>query len=265
MKPTINGTRNAIIRSTNISFDPVRGLILERDFESAGDNLAGVAAQLRLQRVAHTWNRNKHHSSLRATYSGGQDGLPDESQVNWQLFANELQKDIFLSTFADRGVAIYEHLLTDVRRAKSFKDDDGPNSPDAAAIRTHIASTPAIAPALTYYDKLLHSLDHGQTSFGTIQWVLKFSGTISNFYNGAVPGQSGAGTVYFPSTILGFALPNPIRNMIETIEAPDSVSGFTWGWRQLGSTATTTAHNRVEISTEWWLDLWNNNYYPVES
>lgn len=255
--PIINGSRNAVIRSTQVNFDPVRGLIMETEYESAGDNLAGVAAILRNQNVSHTWNKNGHHSTLRATFSGGQGGLPDAQQINWQLFANEIQKDIFQSQFALDGLAIYDGLLADVRQSKALIDDEGFESAEAAAIRAAVPSG-----AVSYYDSLLNSLLIGQTSFATIQWVLKFSGCISNFYTGSVPSQAGANKIFTTSDILDFGLPVPIANMIDTIEAPSSVSGFTWGWRQLGGTATTNAHNRVELSTEWWLDLWNNTFYP---
>src|SRR5438876_4331365 len=98
---TLVGTKKPIRQSgTQIDFDPVRGITISEEYRSVGDNLAGIAKDYQKNKVAFTWKRGLIESSIRATYSGGVQGLPDVGQFNWQLLANETQKSLFESSFA---------------------------------------------------------------------------------------------------------------------------------------------------------------------
>jgi hypothetical protein len=77
-----------------VNFDPVRGMIVEREWNSVGDNLLGVANNLLNQRIAYELTRSGCRSNIRATISGGQAGVPDIAPDNWQLFSNEIQEDM---------------------------------------------------------------------------------------------------------------------------------------------------------------------------
>jgi hypothetical protein len=61
--------------------------------------------------------------------------------------------------------------------------------------------------------------------------------------------------------ILGFDTPAPIHTKLASIPIPAAHEGYEWSWRQLPSQMITTAHNRVEVSTEWWWEQWSTDLY----
>jgi len=106
---------------------------------------------------------------------------------------------------------------------------------------------------------IINMIKNGETHFNVSQYVLKRSLSISNFFTESLPDESNAGKLILAGSFTG--LPGPIQAKIDTIPAPSVTAPYYWSWRQLPSTMTTTAHNRTDVSTEWWLAAWNNNLY----
>lgn len=252
----INGSLAPVNKPTEVDFDPNRGLVMHLAYESAGANLGGLANTFINSGVAFRWVNSGVKSRLDATVSGGTSGLPDLAQVNWQLLANEAQVSIFESGVALFTEAAFPGTISAIRSSFQAMQSGDPDGADA--IRDTVD-----AGALGDYDALLGLLLRGTTHYASGQYALKRSYTVSNFYSGAVPGQGLDEFILSTAEILSLGPPSTIGGIIASISAPASPDNYLWGWRQLPSTAVTTAQNRVEISTEWWADRWSTLLYGI--
>jgi hypothetical protein len=250
----INGTLGQIAEPMEVDFDPVRGLIIHQRIKSAGDNLGGWANLFINEGIAFRWRRSPALSTIDYTFSGGALGFPDNAQTNWQLLGNEVQYTVYESNLAKAleplappvdtegeqfigGVASVKQA---VETGTKFSDYEEFLSDDAAIL----------------WKQLYGLASMGQTHFAAGQYVLKRSYSISNFFTGDLPNEENVEKIITPSAILTYGMPAPIAHKIESIPAFDH-EGYLWGWRQLPSTMTTQAQNRIDVSTEWWLADWN--------
>lgn len=253
----INGSPAPIIRPTEVDSDPVRGLVVNKEFVGAGpDSLAGLATYYYTNRIAYKWHRGLI-STLQPMVSGGQDGIADEAQMNFELLGNEIQKHIFESPVAMSGLATYALLVDHVKAGwKMIEDGDTQGEIEFGAGLS--------AGEGVYYDYLIGKLLRGQTHFAAGQYVVKRSISVSNFYAGSVPGDSLVECVLSTGTLLSgpcSEMPPVMSQAVSAIPARTAHTGYAWGWRQLPSRMVTSAQNRVEHSTEWWLEEWDTSLY----
>jgi len=257
-KIIINGSLGPVGRPASVDSDPVRGLVVNESFHGAGlQSLAGKAAAYMAHGVAFSWHLSPVVSTIQATYSGGQLGMPDDAAINWQLLGNDVQESIFKNPFVLQNCNDFPTLSDDVRQWRSLWDQgdtDGAN----AFINTAIAAVPGEEGALR---AIIQMIKNGETHFGVAGYVLKRTHSISNFFSGTIPGDAAAEKLLTTATILGFGLPGPLIAKIGSIAAPPFSAPYDWTWRQLPSQLVTSARNRVEVSTEWQLGLWNTNLY----
>lgn len=246
-KPRINGSLAPIKKPTEVDFDPTRGLVVRSDYESAGDNLGGLANTFLNAGIAFRWKSSGVRSSIEATYSGGTNGLPDEPAQTWQLLANEGQKSIFEGFVAS---LLDEVTIAGVKSAVS--DAQGG---DFAAYNGLSGA------ALTLASLAIR----GTTHFATGQYALKRTVSVSNFYPGTVllGSEAFSETLIPMAAILNLGIPATITTLLLGIPAPPFQPGYFWSWRQLPSSAVISAYNKTEISTEWWLDQWSTTLYAL--
>src|SRR6266550_7225172 len=114
-RPRIVGTLQPVFKPVEIDYDANRGLIVTEGWRSAGDNLSGKFWGYVNRRISAKWTRGLSHSEVTATISGGQGGVADFPQPNWQLLCNEIQKDIFESPYALEGTDLFPFLPSHVR------------------------------------------------------------------------------------------------------------------------------------------------------
>src|SRR5882724_1332836 len=87
----INGTREPVRQRAKISYDPQHGQQIGIPWESAGDNLRGLALAYQALRIPYDLEPNARKSTLIAKPVGGQLGIPDVTVDEWQLLPNEVQ------------------------------------------------------------------------------------------------------------------------------------------------------------------------------
>ena len=251
----ITGTIKPILQPGQVDFDPVRGTTVTEEWHSAGDNLAGIARQYIKDKVAFTWKRSPIKSTIKATYSGGTNGLPDAPQENWQLLANEIQKSIFESPLALDGEIAFPGVLRLVKQAFQLLENG-----DLEA-ETDLEADLPDAEYDTYFNPLLTLMLRGSTHFAVGQPVLRHTFSVSNSYDGFLP-DIGVSEVIMNLGQIGVG--NELINNLAGQIAPGTThTGYAWGWRRLPSNAVTAANNRVEISREWWWGEWSTNLYPL--
>jgi hypothetical protein len=247
-KVIINGSLEWFRQGVDILHDPVSGMRVRERYLGAGDNLSGLANYAYQNGINFNWRRSPIVSSVELNYSGGAVGMPDQPQTNWQLLCNEVQESIYLSPFVSSLSDDAVNLIKQWQAAWDAGDTDGAKS------IADSAST-AIPAETDQFNIVINLLKRGLTHYSIGQYVAKRTITISLFYNGSLPGEDGV------NTIGGVDAPGIIGTKIASIPTPSTAPGFTWGWRQLPSTMTTTAHNRVEVATEWWLGFWPTALY----
>lgn len=255
-KVIINGTLSPVSKPTEVDFDPTRGLIMHVAYESAGANLGGLANTFLNHGIAFRWVNSGVKSTLDATVSGGTAGFPDIPQTSWQLLANEGQFSVLEGQYALQQETKFPGIANDIKAGAAALD-----SGDKVTYLSILQDLPEDQQSA--YTTLVSLLSRGTTHFARGQYALKRSVSVSNFYTGGVATESQAELILGFGEVFNFGLPGAIESMIASINQPNAQEDHVYGWRQLPSTAVTGAQNRVEISTEWWLDLWSTVLYGL--
>src|SRR5947207_16022490 len=93
-KPEINGTVQPVRSEISTHYDPTKGYTTTQEYESAGDNLNGLAVQARTAGMGFSLDANARKSRLVMTTTGAAPGFPEKATSTWQLYTNDYQKDI---------------------------------------------------------------------------------------------------------------------------------------------------------------------------
>lgn len=235
--PKITGTLGPILKPTRIRFDPVRGLSMDLDWESAGSGIVGLASAFMNSGTAFSAEVSPRRSHISAELTAGTNGFPDRVQDHWQLQANEIQEDIKLHpAFVALGDTEGDKILAQV----DSKIADRTYTPDFTGISS-------------LGQQFYFILVHGQTHWAFGQYVFRWT-TYVSFNSTAFRNEGGRETILTTSQLLSEANPPAgISDAITSIPVPSVPANFLWGWRRVPSTRTTQAGNRIEIATEYWL------------
>jgi hypothetical protein len=257
--PRINGTLAAVPKAPDISWDPQRGQIISQRWESAGDGLSGIASGYAAARIQYNWTKSPHKSVLVANASSSQLGFPEVICDTWQILANEIQKDIKEFPGFQAMEAAYPNTIGYVvRDVALYNQGLAPGTP---------APNVAAMPQSGYLAELLV---RGATHFALGQYVLRHTTNVGNQYSANIA-DANIERCYTTAQLLGevqnsslwtFPLPGRLAYKLQNITAPPAQTHYQWGWRKLPSPETTTSNNRVEITTEYWLELWHTFLYP---
>lgn len=255
MTPRINGTLAPIAQDVEINYDPERGSTVQQRFESAGDNLSGTAEAFANDRIGYSFTRSQSKSVLVATYSDNASG------DSWELLANELQKDACEHPKSLRIEELWPGTLARVRRDVDLENRGeavGSPAPDPAAVAAGAG-------------QLAYLLLRGTTQYATSQYVLKHTTSVANTYDGNISDLN-VERVYTPARLLyeclnrhlwTFPLPRRLEMKLRRLEPPQDRVGYVWGWRKLPSTETSAGQNRINITTEYWLEQWSTYLYDL--
>ena len=110
----------------------------------------------------------------------------------------------------------------------------------------------------------------GTTHYAFGQWVLRHTTNVSNAFAANIADLN-VERCYTTFQLLTevqnpslwtFPMPARMAYKLNAIAAPASQADYQWGWRKLASPETTSANNRLEITTEYWLAQWHMFLYP---
>lgn len=253
--PIITGSLGPILKPVKVSYDPVRGLSVHLDWESAGAGVVGVMNGLMTSRTAFEGEISGHKSHVAATLTNGSNGFPDQVQDSWQLQANEIHKDI-----KEFEQTVSMENTEPGSLAKVLTAVDGYNSGDSTIPTfSDISDAGARAIAVALFAYMIHGGTHFARGQYVFRWVTHVSYNSSNY---RVEGTNEL--LYSTSQVLSEANPPAgIAGQMTSIAAPSSVTGYYWSWRRIPSTRSTVAGNRIEISTEYVLDQWSTFVYAL--
>jgi hypothetical protein len=207
-------------------------------------------------RIAFKLKRSPVMSTITVTVSGGQGGLADLAQPNWQLLGNENQVGLTDLAFVSQTEVAFPGTYDDAQRFV-----DARRSGDAATM-TEIQDGQDPA-AVTTFDFLVDKLSRGETHIPVGQYVLKRTMSISNFYTGPLDVDGSVESIWSTGEILTLPMPPRMAVKINSIPIPSFPAPYVWGWRQLPSTEVTGAQNRIDVSTEWWLAAYDTRIYAL--
>jgi hypothetical protein len=115
-------------------------------------------------------------------------------------------------------------------------------------------------------------MDH----YTTGQIVVRHIQTISDSYtyNSGHWAFASAELVYTPTQLLTECSSGWVRNMPATMQAivtaynaapTGMTSDFIWGWKKTTPSVVTSAAGKLEVSTEYILDVWSKYYYGLKA
>ena len=257
--PRINGSLAAFAHAPDVSFDPIRGQIISQRFVSAGDGLGATASALAAARIQYNWTKSKTRSVLVSSASGSQVGFPDLACDTWQILANEIQKDLKEFPGFQAMEAAYPGTIGYVVRDVALYNTGaapGMPAPNAGAL-----------PQSGYLFELLRA---GATHYALGQYVLRHTTNVSNAYAANIA-DANIERCYTTAQLLAevqdaglwtFPMPGRMAFKLQNIVAPPAQAHYQWGWRKLPGPETSGATNRIEITTEYWLEQWHIYLYP---
>jgi len=258
--PVIAGTLNPVQKAPVEEFDPQRGFAVRQEYESAGDGLVNTAATLAAQRMSYSFTRSNAVSRIIARTSGGVAGTSDYEIDDWQVLANEIERDVKTHpTFLAMEEAYAGTIGYVVRDVDLYNQGEaaGSPAPDAGA-----AADAA---------KLFHLLVRGTTHYADTQYVIRHTTNVARDYSQNISDLN-VNRIYTTAQLIAecanasswlYPMPARLVYKITQLPAPASRLKYLWGWRKLASTETTTANGRIEITTEYWLEQWSTVLYDA--
>lgn len=263
--PIINGTLTPVEQPYQVRYDPVRGFQIVRRYQGANSaQLLAKASEFNGSRWQTETTVGGAFSELVATASSADGTYPGAQEVTtdtWQILANELQKHIFEhGTALGLEASVNGALAQVMRNYLMITGDSTKQFSDATWTKPTVSSGD-----LTNSQSFLGLLMRGTTHFSTTQYVLRHTTNVSQTYAANIS-DSHINQIYTTAQLLTevqdgslwvYPLPGRLAYKINAIAAPTSRTGYTWGWRKLASSETTSAGNRIEITTEYWLEQWN--------
>ncbi len=250
----IIGNRAPIRKKLSCRFDPVKGITVTQEFESAGDQLGGLALAAQTAGMDYTLDINPCRSRLVMTTTGAAAGFKEKATSTWQLFTNDYQRDIRESNAA---LAIGPAVMKKIESAIEMMREAAAEGIDANPLLDGIEQTYAEFtaddgpfPPGSDVKLMLDLMLHGTSSIEVTYYSARVSISLPFLYSGEIPGVA-------PDSLMA----DLINNI--AVGGPNDGNLYKWGWRRLGSSRTFQGNNRTEISIEWRLGSWPPLLYPV--
>jgi hypothetical protein len=255
-------------------FDPLRGWGYQYRWKGANQTLMlPVFADCANAGMACDCTFEKDMAVLEVT-----DSTSEYTIDSWEIHANEEVRDLFslpvivqaVGNDVGYGANGATDVFTAVREALAA-NDTLTQLVDALNTFPDLSGT-----SIGYLEYIYTMYQQGTTGFRRQQYVLKHKTNVSNRWSANIA-DYGIDNIYTPAQLISevtnyglwiFPLPDRLVYKLLAIPVPVS-SGFLsgenylWGWLKSGSTETTEALNRINIETDYVLELWNLSLYPA--
>jgi hypothetical protein len=182
------------------------------------------------------------------------DGTGGIIAVQYELLGNNQQFDLRLHP---KAIALGTPTIKKINNVlNNAKDDNG------RAINTEAEITTIGGDALQLYNLLLQ--ENGNRAFQKSQYVFRVTQIASNRATINVA-YSDVEKIYTTAQMLAeTGPPSGILTAIAdavTGSNPGAHAGYQYGWLKQTPTVTTAANNKIQISVEFWLELWSTWIY----
>lgn len=271
--PIIKGSGGATEKPYEVSFDPRRGLSVRRRYTQAGgdSDLAGIEATAQAAGYSTRKTVSPVLSELEIVSpevepGGGNLVVTDK----WEVVGNEITKSAYENDWSlaieALAAGVEKNVLGNVRRqVDEYNKSNG--------VYTFTSNVGVIAGTDVDYwaGRLFDLIIRDQTSYLTGQYVLRHTTNCSASYGGNIS-DSNVFKIYTTAQLLSEVqdatlwiqpMAGRLVTKIGAIPAPDDRTGYQWGWLKKPSTEALTPDNRIEITTEYWLEQWSTYLYAV--
>ena len=186
----------------------------------------------------------------------------EEEAFLWELAGNDAQKSIFEHT---KSLALTSKVLGVIRSSVAAVEAAEPA--DAAGVYStatgDITTAAGVlqADALSLFDFLLNNQD----SYLDPQYVLKLTRTVGSRFSPTAADNKvfrlyTTGEVLSEANTQATPVPSRLQAKVNAIPARTS-TGYLWSWLKKPSTETQIAGGRIQITTEYVLELWATYFY----
>lgn len=190
---------------------------------------------------------------------------------SWEIVGNEESRDALshpnlLNGIAALGYAPYSVIA--VMRS-DLASEIPPHAVGAVTVGAFDAGGDLFPFANTIVETFYDLQCRGMTEYRRQQYVLRHKTNVPSRWTTNIADVA-VDQIYTTAQLLTevqdatlwiFPLPPRLVYKISQIPVPTAISGFIWGWLKSASTETTSAHNRVDITTEYALEQFTTNYY----
>lgn len=195
-------------------------------------------------------NNNDGTATIRARYNtDGSPGVTEEVPTTlWELLSNGGEKSIYEHP---RALAL---PLTTVQAIKIAVESNG-----------ETPYTPTGANDAWLYDRA----GKGQDKFTFAAYSVRLTQTVGNTYSQQIA-DNNVLQIYTTTQLTAeadsFSAPMPARFSYKINQIPEQTAvGFLWGWLKQPSNETQIAGGKIQIVTEYWLELWDTTTYSVKT
>jgi hypothetical protein len=252
-------------------FDPIRGYTFFYDYDGQDQgqmfaiqltcNAAGLSSELTFERDRAVLNII--------------DATSEFTIDSWEVHASEETRDLFSHPFivAAIGNSIgYGNASIDAfATIRTYAENPTATSRTEMLLSPTLTglSTAAVLLLVTFYNLFVQ----GTTGYRHQQYVLKHRTNVSNRWNVNVA-DVGIDQIYTPAqfftevtdpTLWIFPMPGRLQFKLANIPVPFlggyNTNDYLWGWLKSSSTETSEALNRVNIETDYTLELWSLALY----
>ena len=180
----------------------------------------------------------------------------------WQILANETSKSRYDAPAMlrilkyDDGTDFYTNQIAVLKNGVS-------SNVSFSNIRSQIDAS-IVGSNLAYLSNVYNLLLKGSEAYPCSQYVLRHETEVGNGYSSNVS-DFNVDCVYTVGQLLSeltnssswiYPLPPRFQYFVQYLAAPATQPGYLWGWLKRSGTNATAANNRDKISTEYWLDQW---------
>lgn len=231
------------------SYDPDRGDSYSETWENADEaSMFAHASFLRYNRISYEIVVEDNHATLTT-----QDPTGEYTLDTWQIENDELSPSPLVNprNVAACGVPALELIAKLSAGMESYDDLKTQLDGEAAALR------------------LLERMHLGQTSYFKARPVVRHTTNVSARYNYNVASDY-VEHIYSPSEFLSevqssslwlFTMPNMLWNTLLSYPIPAVRTGYEWGYLKRPPTISTSASNRIDVTTIYLLDQWSTDEY----
>lgn len=259
----VRGTNLPSIQRTSWDFDPVRGYLVTQEFRAASQT----------QMLALQQDYVRLGIQCRLTYEQGdtatlavEDATYAYTIDSWEIVGNEESRDALSHpTLWNEIEALGADVPTIIALMRShLNSEDPPSVPFGTG---GDLATYANTGVEVFYNLQLR----GSTEYRRQQYVLRHKTNAPARWTVNIA-DFGIDQIYNTSQLLAevqssalwvFPLPVRMAYKLSNIPAPAPQVGYLWGWLKSASTETTSAHNRIDIQTEYTLEQWSLDYYAA--
>jgi hypothetical protein len=256
------GTRLPQPQSEEFDFDPTRGFLHRLHFRGASwNNMTALQQDFVRAGISCRLVANQGDTATLEVFDSTQQYTID----SWEIVVNEEGRDglshpglinalTTASLDADKIIASARQHLQDNDDPKALFEPGG-----------DFDGAPAIL-------KRFYSLQvRGSTEYRRAQYCLRHRTNAPNRWAANIA-DYGIDDIYTYAQLLAevqnsglwvFPLPSRLAYKIGRIPVPTFQPNYLWGWLKSASTETAAPNNRIEITTEYVLEQWSTDYYPV--